>query len=132
MDNFIHADTHPGNILVRVAQSKPSRKRLFKSKPQVVFLGVGTIAELCKNDRMNLVDVFKTIACTDGETAAGCKLRLSKTQNCRKPEAFIQVNFVHIHMFKKQIKIVKYAVEPRSHFCFAILLCSLRSFCYSF
>ncbi|XVF40612.1 hypothetical protein PTKIN_Ptkin01aG0128000 [Pterospermum kingtungense] len=38
VDNFIHADMHPGNILVRVSQSKASRKRLFKSKPHVIFL----------------------------------------------------------------------------------------------
>ncbi|PQM33208.1 putative serine/threonine-protein kinase abkC [Prunus yedoensis var. nudiflora] len=51
VDNFIHADMHPGNILVRVAQSKSSRKRLFKSKPHVIFLDVGMTAELSKSDR---------------------------------------------------------------------------------
>ncbi|KAL2523961.1 Protein kinase superfamily protein [Abeliophyllum distichum] len=90
IDNFIHADMHPGNILVRVARSKPSRKRLFKSKPHVVFLDVGMIAELSKNDRMNLVDFFKAVASRNGQTAAECTLRLSKKQNCPKPEAFIQ------------------------------------------
>lgn len=90
VDNFIHADMHPGNILVRVAQKKPSRKRFFKSKPHVIFLDVGMTAELSKNDRTNLLDFFKAVACRDGRTAAECTLRLSKRQNCPNPEAFIQ------------------------------------------
>ncbi|CAA3022612.1 probable serine threonine- kinase abkC [Olea europaea subsp. europaea] len=90
VDNFVHADMHPGNILVRVAQSKPSRKRLFKTKPHVIFLDVGMTAELSKSDRINLLEFFKAVARRDGKTAAECTLRLSKKQNCPEPEAFIQ------------------------------------------
>lgn len=89
VDNFIHADMHPGNILVRVAQSKKSRKRLSKSKPHVIFLDVGMTAELSKSDRENLLAFFKSVARRDGRTAAECTLRLSKQQNCPNPEAFI-------------------------------------------
>ena len=53
MDNLIHADMHPGNILVWEAQSQFSRKRLFKSKPHVIFIDVGMTAELSKSDRIN-------------------------------------------------------------------------------
>ncbi|KAF7803569.1 putative serine/threonine-protein kinase abkC isoform X1 [Senna tora] len=88
VDNFIHADMHPGNILVRVAESSP-RKRLFKSKPHVIFLDVGMTAELSGSDRINLVEFFKAVARRDGRTAAECTLRLSKQQNCPNPEAFI-------------------------------------------
>lgn len=91
MDNFIHADMHPGNILVRVAQTKPSRKRFFKSKPHVIFLDVGMTAELSKSDRVNLLEFFKAVARRDGRTAAECTLRLSKQQNCPNPEAYIKV-----------------------------------------
>uniref|UniRef100_A0A5B7AAF5 Putative serine/threonine-protein kinase abkC isoform X1 n=1 Tax=Davidia involucrata TaxID=16924 RepID=A0A5B7AAF5_DAVIN len=90
VDNFIHADMHPGNILVRVAKSKSSRKRLFKSKPHVIFLDVGMTAELSKSDRVNLLEFFKALARRDGRTAAECALRLSKQQNCPNPEAFIK------------------------------------------
>ena len=62
MDNFIHADMHPGNILVRVSQSKASRKRLFKSKPHVIYLDVGMTAELSKSDHVNLLEFFKAVA----------------------------------------------------------------------
>ncbi|KAI5016468.1 hypothetical protein ZWY2020_006319 [Hordeum vulgare] len=45
-DNFIHADMHPGNILVRLNESKNKRKTFFRTKPHIVFLDVGMIAEL--------------------------------------------------------------------------------------
>ncbi|XP_077238420.1 uncharacterized protein LOC143879762 [Tasmannia lanceolata] len=90
VDNFVHADMHPGNILVRVSQTKPARKWLFKSRPHVIFLDVGMTAELSKTDRVNLVDFFKAVALRDGRTAAECTLRLSKQQNCPDPKAFIE------------------------------------------
>lgn len=91
MDNFIHADMHPGNILVRVPQIKRSRKKLFRARPHIIFLDVGMTAELSKSDRANLLEFFKAVAFRDGRTAAACTLRLSKRQNCPNPEAFIEV-----------------------------------------
>ncbi|URE48413.1 ABC1 family domain containing protein [Musa troglodytarum] len=89
VDNFIHADMHPGNILVR-AQTKRPNTGLFKSKPHVVFLDVGMTAELSSCDRVNLLDFFKAVALRDGRTAAECTLKLSKNQNCPNPKAFIE------------------------------------------
>ncbi|KAL5162752.1 putative serine/threonine-protein kinase abkC [Glycine soja] len=86
VDNFIHADMHPGNILVR---NKP-HKRLFKSKPHVIFLDVGMTAELSGSDRVNLLEFFKAVAHRDGRTAAECTLKLSKQQNCPNPKAFVE------------------------------------------
>ncbi|KAL0927667.1 hypothetical protein M5K25_001865 [Dendrobium thyrsiflorum] len=90
VDNFIHADMHPGNILVRVSQSRRPSKGFFKSRPHVVFLDVGMTAELSSGDRVNLLEFFKAVALRDGHTAAECTLRLSKQQNCPNPEAFIE------------------------------------------
>ncbi|GAB4826836.1 hypothetical protein Ancab_033715 [Ancistrocladus abbreviatus] len=91
VDNFIHADMHPGNILVRVVQKRSVRKQAAKkSKPHVVFIDVGMTAELSKTDRVNLLEFFKAVARRDGATAAKCTLRLSKQQNCPHPEAFIK------------------------------------------
>lgn len=90
VDNFIHADMHPGNILVRVPQSKRSRKKLFRARPHVIFLDVGMTAELSKSDRANLLEFFKAVALRDGRTAAKCTLRLSKRQSCPNPEAFVE------------------------------------------
>lgn len=91
VDNFIHADMHPGNILVRVAQSNSSKTRLFKTKPHVIFLDVGMTAELSGGDRVNLLEFFKAVARRDGRTEAECTLRLSQQQNCPNPKAFIKV-----------------------------------------
>ncbi|KAK4340567.1 hypothetical protein RND71_039068 [Anisodus tanguticus] len=90
VDNFMHADMHPGNILVRVPQHKSSRKRIFKSKPHVIFLDVGMTAELSQNDKLNLLEFFKAVARRDGITAARSTLNLSKKQNCPDPDAFIK------------------------------------------
>ncbi|KAF6155435.1 hypothetical protein GIB67_019961 [Kingdonia uniflora] len=89
-DNFIHADMHPGNLLVREPQKKSSRKGLFKSKPHVIFLDVGMTAELSKSDQVNLQEFFKSVAIRNGSTAARCLLGLSERQNCPNPKAFIE------------------------------------------
>ncbi|CAH1424577.1 unnamed protein product [Lactuca virosa] len=93
VDNFIHADMHPGNILVR---SKSSRKGIFKSKPHVIFLDVGMTAELSKSDQVNLLEFFKALACRDGRIAAECTLKLSIQQNFPDPQAFIKVKKIHM------------------------------------
>ncbi|KAJ6843801.1 putative aarF domain-containing protein kinase 2-like [Iris pallida] len=90
VDNFVHADMHPGNILVRVSRSRRPTKGLFKSRPHVVFLDVGMTAELSSSDRVNLLEFFKAVALRDGRTAAQSTLRLSKQQNCPNPNAFIE------------------------------------------
>ncbi|PUZ49313.1 hypothetical protein GQ55_7G316700 [Panicum hallii var. hallii] len=90
VDNFVHADMHPGNILVRVVQPKNSNNTLIKSRPHVVFLDVGMTAELSSNDRVNLLEFFKAVARRDGRTAAESTLKLSKQQNCPNPKAFIE------------------------------------------
>ncbi|KAI8007726.1 hypothetical protein LOK49_LG07G03225 [Camellia lanceoleosa] len=90
VDNFIHADMHPGNILVRSSESKASSKQLFNSRPHVIFLDVGMTAELSRKDRITLLEFFKAVALQDGRTAAECTLKLSKQQNCPNPEAFIE------------------------------------------
>ncbi|KAL8167839.1 hypothetical protein V2J09_009338 [Rumex salicifolius] len=90
VDNFIHADMHPGNILVRAADKRSRQKGRQNSRPHVVFIDVGMTAELSKNDRVNLINFFKAVARRDGQTAAECTLRLSKQQNCPNPDAFIK------------------------------------------
>ncbi|XVF70420.1 hypothetical protein PTKIN_Ptkin11bG0160200 [Pterospermum kingtungense] len=89
VDNFVHADMHPGNILVRV-KDRPSHKQLFTKRPHVILLDVGMTAELSGTDRMNLLEFFKAVALRDGRSAAECTLRLSSHQNCPNPKAFVE------------------------------------------
>ncbi|XP_027353675.1 probable serine/threonine-protein kinase abkC isoform X2 [Abrus precatorius] len=90
VDNFLHADMHPGNILVRVANRKSSPIWLLKSRPHVIFLDVGMTTELSKREREGLLEFLKAVALQDGCTAAECTLRLSKQQNCPDPKSFIE------------------------------------------
>ncbi|KAI5674523.1 hypothetical protein M9H77_14887 [Catharanthus roseus] len=90
VDNFIHADMHPGNILVRISTGKASARHLFRPRPHVIFLDVGMTAELSQKDRATLLEFFKAVALRDGRIAAECTLRLSKQQNCPNPAAFIE------------------------------------------
>ncbi|XP_020531140.1 uncharacterized aarF domain-containing protein kinase 2 isoform X3 [Amborella trichopoda] len=90
VDNFIHADMHPGNILVYVPNTKTSSKRLFRSRPHVKFIDVGMTAELSQSDRVILLDFFKAVALRDGRTAAECTLKFSQKQNCPNPKAFLE------------------------------------------
>ncbi|KAM7250761.1 hypothetical protein ACFE04_022644 [Oxalis oulophora] len=90
VDNFVHADMHPGNILVRVKSGKSPQNGLFRSKPHVVFLDVGMTAELSKRDRVNLLEFFEAVALRDGRNAAECTLRLSKKQSCPDPKTFVK------------------------------------------
>ncbi|KAK6945702.1 ABC1 atypical kinase-like domain [Dillenia turbinata] len=88
--NFIHADMHPGNILVRVGHGKASQKLLFKSRPHDVFVDVGMTTEISQKDRLTLLEFFKAVTLRDGQTAAQGTIQLSKRQNCPNPEAFIK------------------------------------------
>ncbi|PQQ07338.1 hypothetical protein Pyn_06772 [Prunus yedoensis var. nudiflora] len=102
VDNFIHADMHPGNILVRVSRCKSPSKQLFRLRPHVVFLDVGMTAELSKRDQLNLVEFFKAVALRDGRAVAECTLRLSGQQDCPNPRAFIENIVTHLDIYRNK------------------------------
>ncbi|KAK8630241.1 hypothetical protein V6N13_079044 [Hibiscus sabdariffa] len=89
VDNFVHADMHPGNILVRI-KDRRTHNQLFSSRPHVILLDVGMTAELSGTDRLNLLEFFKAVALRDGRNAAECTLKLSKQQRCPNPKAFVE------------------------------------------
>lgn len=78
VDNFLHADLHPGNILVRekvecqIPRSKSICHRSFSKKnthPQLVFLDCGLVNILEESQKQNFVDLFIAIAKGNGYEA---------------------------------------------------------------
>ncbi|GJP39223.1 hypothetical protein CLOM_g23616, partial [Closterium sp. NIES-68] len=96
VDNFIHADLHPGNILVRMQRghllSAPDEGvgLSLSSHPHIVLLDVGMTAELEPRYRANMLEFFKAIAVRNGRQAAACTLKFADKQSCADPDAFIQ------------------------------------------
>lgn len=61
LDNFIHGDLHPGNLLVG--------RRENSAEPCLVMLDAGIVCELTGEDRKNFLDLFHAIVVGDGRLA---------------------------------------------------------------
>lgn len=92
LDNFIHADLHPGNIVLLPTMSP---------HPQLAFIDAGLAVELEKDDRRNLVDLFKAVINNDGYAVGKLMIDRSRdTSKVRDGEVFAYemkavVNEVH-------------------------------------
>jgi aarF domain-containing kinase len=81
IDNFVHGDLHPGNILVRHGDN-PSNSKL-------IFLDAGLVVELTNRDRINFLRVFKAVAEKNGRLVGKLMLEQAKYENCPDHEKFI-------------------------------------------
>lgn len=61
VDNFIHCDMHPGNLMVRSTNEKDLK---------LIILDAGLISELGKSDWLNFKGLFKCVVKGDGKTGA--------------------------------------------------------------
>jgi len=80
VDNFMHADLHPGNLIFR-------RTGIF-GKPQLVLLDAGMAAHLTTEERRNFIGLLQAIGDGDGRTVANRVLEFSKKQS-GSGEAFV-------------------------------------------
>lgn len=66
-DNFVHADLHPGNMLVRFGDADvrtaddACRAYARGTRPAIVFLDTGLVTELSRRDFCNFTDLFKAL-----------------------------------------------------------------------
>ncbi|KAM8974477.1 putative aarF domain-containing protein kinase 2 [Pelodytes ibericus] len=105
VDNFVHADLHPGNILVQgVQQFKASHVdqttivdlcdtlvvgvRPSRSPLRLVLLDVGIVAELQERDLQNFRSVFTAVLLGKGDRVAELILRHARANECTDVQTF--------------------------------------------
>lgn len=117
LDNLIHADLHPGNILVRLDYlgGERMKKALYRCQgwidsilsavgidnnpiqlplnmlqmPRMVLLDAGMATRLSPLDQINMVGLFESFARLDGRCLADWVLKFAgEAQTCPDPEGF--------------------------------------------
>ncbi|XP_063251650.1 uncharacterized aarF domain-containing protein kinase 2 [Prinia subflava] len=81
VDNFVHADLHPGNILVQGRARAAPQLRL-------VLLDAGIVAELRGADMRNFRAVFTAVVQGQGERVAELILHHARANQCQDIERF--------------------------------------------
>ena len=121
VDNLVHSDLHPGNILVNL---KPiggefgmtvwSKWAQFMEacgihmdlntflKPSVVLLDAGMCTELSQEDQVNMVGLFESFSRLDARDIADWTLRFAgDDQMCQDPDAFREDLVAAFHNMKE-------------------------------
>ena len=93
VDNFVHADLHPGNILITTATSKQAAAAADKGPPtsdlSVCFIDAGIVTVLDDDARINFIDLFRAVAKGDGRHAGELMLERAKIKTCTNAPAFV-------------------------------------------
>lgn len=79
IDNFVHSDLHPGNVLVREI---PNKYDPGKTHYTIIFLDAGIANSLRPNDQRNLHDLFKAVVLNDGYTAGQLMVERARFERC--------------------------------------------------
>jgi aarF domain-containing kinase len=75
VDNFVHADLHPGNILLRTsaaagASGDSQASTVARDEvPRLVFLDAGLVVRLSEREKRNFCDLFLAVARGEGTKA---------------------------------------------------------------
>ena len=80
MDNFVHGDLHPGNVLVQKQEGKYT----------IVFLDAGIATKLGKSDLNNLKDLFKAVILNDGAKAGRLMVERARYERCTQTEGGLE------------------------------------------
>jgi aarF domain-containing kinase len=97
LDNFVHGDLHPGNVLVceTTVQTKPSttwwgttdtEPLREETKRTIVLLDAGIATSLSPEDRRNLLDLFRAVILNRGEEAGRLMVERAKYERCSQVE----------------------------------------------
>jgi len=103
IDNFIHSDLHPGNVLIRTEPVKETSFWSFRGssgnnteesstgemKHTIVFLDAGIATTLTPNDRRNLQDLFRAVILNEGNKAGRLMVERAKYERCSQVEGGI-------------------------------------------
>jgi len=76
VDNLMHADLHPGNILVRSSIQNRDRKS------SLCLLDAGMVAQLTEIEQQTFVGFLSSLSSGDGAKTAGYILKFSESQTC--------------------------------------------------
>eukprot|EP00934_Nitzschia_sp_Nitz4_P001785 Nitzschia sp. Nitz4//scaffold114_size70088//7849//9373//NITZ4_005968-RA/size70088-augustus-gene-0.0-mRNA-1//1//CDS//3329533396//1785//frame0 len=110
IDNFVHCDLHPGNVMIRVDvvpkspystlslltnlasflgfQTNNQFTQNFNGKEEnevrrtIVFLDAGIANSLSRDDQRNLVDLFRAVIFNDGARAGRLMVERAKHETC--------------------------------------------------
>lgn len=74
IDNFVHADLHPGNVLVQECSSE--------NRYKIMFLDAGIAMSLQPRDQKNLSDLFKAVVLNDGYSAGSLMVERARYERC--------------------------------------------------
>jgi len=129
VDNFIHADLHPGNILITLKE--PSMWARLKARffgdenvmprPHITLLDTGMAASLPHHDQNALVKFFEGVAKLDGGIVAESSLKMTKNGDSF-PTRDVFIKDVHELFRVMNIHMDKYDDLPPANECmFSIL-----------
>ncbi|PIK57778.1 aarF domain containing kinase 2-like [Apostichopus japonicus] len=145
INNFVHADLHPGNIIVQYEsdhdKTDPGESNCLTEEGQdlnldqvrLVFLDAGIVASLSERDLENLQKVFTAIVTNRGDIVGELFLDHATANKCKEPEEFKKamatlVDNVHkltLHLGKVQVSgligdlfnmLMKHKVKLESNF----------------
>ena len=79
VDNLMHADLHPGNILVHTPTGRP---------PVLSLIDLGMVARITRDESQAFIGFIQAIGAGDGAAAARRVLKFSAAQECATPLEF--------------------------------------------